>query len=562
MGDATYIHYVVFLTKHGMAPYREIIEINMPFAYLVERMAMATFGAGAAGWRVFDFFLIAVVITSCYQLLKNTSRAAGIFAGSLFAIVHGQDGVMMAGERDFVVAVCQLAALVCLQNSGILEASARSDAPSAHNKNRFLHSRFAFGRNDGRGAGTASCSGAGTDVSNTGAGGSGAGIGGGVVVGGGDAASSEASVISTGATASSSRSGEICCSPMSHTRNQMPWLFGFGFLSSAAMNLKPPAILFLGVTLLWLFFQKKQTRIFLPITAGILLPLLMSLAYLLRYGALEAFRSTLSGLIRYHSQIERKPLSFLLTHAFSPVVALCIVYFLIEILRRGRKHSPMEQLVALSAFAGWLSYCIQGKGFAYQRYPFIIFLLMLMSSAFFSALQRGQVRTVRGLGYAGLIFGLGMMFFFVHRTATYSHTNPYTPLSTDLESLGGASLSGSVQCMDTAGGCIASLYDEKLLQSTGFLYDCYLQEEHSAVALALRLRFEAAMTRNPPRLLIVTDSVCFAGKRSFDKFGAWPWFNAQLAEQYHLVRDRRFEQPVHYWSRTDLPFSYRIYEKN
>jgi len=60
----------------------------------------------------------------------------------------------------------------------------------------------------------------------------------------------------------------------------------------------------------------------------------------------------------------------------------------------------------------------------------------------------------------------------------------------------------------------------------------------------------------------VTDSVCFAGKRSFNKFRTWPWFNAQLAGQYHLVRDRKFLRPTHYWSRTDYPFSYRIYERN
>ncbi len=501
MGDSTYIHYVVFLTQHGMAPFRDIVEINMPFAYIVERLAMATFGAGAVGWRIFDFFLVGVVIASCYQLLKNTSRVAGLFAGALFAIVHGQDGVMMAGERDFVVAVCQLAALVCLKNSGLLKASHR-----------------------------------------------------------------ESPVISTGATASSSRSGEICCPPASHpprTKNQQTaWLFGFGLLSSAAMNLKPPAILFLVIALLWLFFQKKQSRIFLPIAAGVLLPLLMSLVYLLHYGAVGAFRATLNGLIRYHSHIERKPLSFLLTHAFSPVLALCVVYLLIEILWRDRKRSPLEILLALSAAAGWIAYCIQGKGFAYQRYPFLLFLVVLMSSVIFSAFQKSQNRVVIGLSYAGLLLGLGMMFFFDHRMATYSHADPFTPLSIDLETLGGKSLSGSVQCMDTAGGCIASLYNEKLVQSTGFIYDCYLQDEQSAVTRELRLRLETAINQNPPHLLIVTDSVCFAGKRSFDKFHTWPWFNQQLAEQYHLVRDRKFLRPVHYWSRTDYPFSYRIYERN
>ena len=48
-------------------------------------------------------------------------------------------------------------------------------------------------------------------------------------------------------------------------------------------------------------------------------------------------------------------------------------------------------------------------------------------------------------------------------------------LQYNLHSLGRAEgLDHKVQCFDQAGGCITQLYTMRIVQGTGFLYDCYL----------------------------------------------------------------------------------------
>ncbi|MDQ2834404.1 MAG: hypothetical protein M3Y50_11775, partial [Acidobacteriota bacterium] len=49
MWDTSIMHYVNFLMAHGMAPYRDIIDINMPGSYFIEGWAMHIFGGGDLG---------------------------------------------------------------------------------------------------------------------------------------------------------------------------------------------------------------------------------------------------------------------------------------------------------------------------------------------------------------------------------------------------------------------------------------------------------------------------------------------------------------------------------
>ena len=52
VGDASLMHYVVFLERQGLVPYRDIIDINMPGTYFVEAASMQCFGDGALGLRL------------------------------------------------------------------------------------------------------------------------------------------------------------------------------------------------------------------------------------------------------------------------------------------------------------------------------------------------------------------------------------------------------------------------------------------------------------------------------------------------------------------------------
>ncbi len=114
VGDAALIHYIVFLTEHGMAPYRVLGDMNMPGSFLVESAAMHLFGPGALAWRMFDFTLLAVAAGSFFLITGSCRRLAGLFAASLFALVHARDGLAEGGQRDLTMAVALLAATALL----------------------------------------------------------------------------------------------------------------------------------------------------------------------------------------------------------------------------------------------------------------------------------------------------------------------------------------------------------------------------------------------------------------------------------------------------------------
>ncbi len=242
---------------------------------------------------------------------------------------------------------------------------------------------------------------------------------------------------------------------------------------------------------------------------------------------------------------------------------------------RGRKQpagdkpltlSPDLVALALCALTGLVSYLAQRKGFAYQRYPLLVFTLPLLSRDFLRLLRpnwRNAVPVaIRALAGVGVAAGLVLAVLYAHRASSFQRTPPNQELLADLQSYGGAAISHHVQCMDAAGGCIAALYQMQLVESTGFLHDCYMLDPANPTSLALRQRLFSELARNPPQLLIVTDSVCYSQPRSFDKYARWPEFQQYLAQHYTLVRERSNLPAEHYWSRTTTPFDYRVYTRN
>src|SRR5258708_18091336 len=58
VNDPAQLHYLCFLMDHGMAPYRDLMEINMPGIYLVNWSVMHSLCGGSAARRGFDFALM------------------------------------------------------------------------------------------------------------------------------------------------------------------------------------------------------------------------------------------------------------------------------------------------------------------------------------------------------------------------------------------------------------------------------------------------------------------------------------------------------------------------
>jgi len=103
--DAQVIHYINFLMDHGFAPYRNITDMNMPGAYLIEGWGMHVFGGGDVAWRVYDFALMGSLCAGMVVIARPYDWVAGLFAGVMFALVHTMDGPGNTGERDEVMAV-------------------------------------------------------------------------------------------------------------------------------------------------------------------------------------------------------------------------------------------------------------------------------------------------------------------------------------------------------------------------------------------------------------------------------------------------------------------------
>ncbi|MDP9037668.1 MAG: hypothetical protein M3O02_00160, partial [Acidobacteriota bacterium] len=79
VGDASLIHYIAFLIERGWAPYRQLGDMNLPGAFLVELAAMHLFGTGALAWRLFDGTLCALT-AAAYAVLLRLPAAPGSVA--------------------------------------------------------------------------------------------------------------------------------------------------------------------------------------------------------------------------------------------------------------------------------------------------------------------------------------------------------------------------------------------------------------------------------------------------------------------------------------------------
>ena len=112
--DAAVMHYVSLLMDHGMRPYADITDSNMPGTYITERLAMHLFGGGDLAWRLYDLFLCAALTLATTVIARPYDWLAGIYAGAFFTIFHGSDGPRFTGERDLVMTVLLVCALAFL----------------------------------------------------------------------------------------------------------------------------------------------------------------------------------------------------------------------------------------------------------------------------------------------------------------------------------------------------------------------------------------------------------------------------------------------------------------
>ena len=114
VNDPAQLRYASFLVDHGMAPYRDLIEMNMPGIYLTNEAVVHTLGSGPLAWRIFDLLLTALAGAAMVVIAWPYDWPAGVLAAALFLLFHGRDGPMQTGQRDFIMAVMLLCAYAFL----------------------------------------------------------------------------------------------------------------------------------------------------------------------------------------------------------------------------------------------------------------------------------------------------------------------------------------------------------------------------------------------------------------------------------------------------------------
>ncbi len=507
VNDPALMHYVVFLMQGGMAPYRDIHDINLPGAYAPEWFSMALASLlhvpNAAMWRVMDWALLAF---AALAMLRIAGRYwfAGVVAGSLFALYHGRDGVGQAGQRDLILAVLLLWAMERLLQTMRLQTMRLQ------------------------------------------------------------------------------------------TTNGRPALSlaGFGLCLGAAATVKPLALIF-ALCLLPLLLQKRQGRAFAALFAGFALPVLAAGLFLLHWHALGAFWHMVRFDLPYHVSLARGTVPQLLwASSISSIKKLvCLLGVTVFLAggwgssfaalalpspqqgeRRVWIHSPERCLLLGGVLLGLFCFVAQGKGYPYQRYPFIAFLFLLASLEFTAAAASRQ-RPLRVAGVAGLAFLIVLCAPVYLRGAMQARWSP--PVRQIEDALrrqegpsGLAGLQGKVQCMDVATGCTDALLALRIREASGTIYDEFLfpqvpagwsklpavsrHEEPPASLVTGRLAFQNALATSSPRVIIVTSWLFPEGPGDYGKLALWPWFEHYL-QAYKLVEQQAFPRAE------NGPLGFRVY---
>ncbi len=496
-GDASLMHYVVFLIESGVAPYRSIVDMNMPGTYASEWFVMHVFGSGAHAWRVWDVLLSLLSIVGMTRIAGIPRRHAGVTAGCVFMLLHTQDGIPHAGQRDLL-----MTSLMLLGAGAILS---------------FLRSQA-----------------------------------------------------------------------------NVWWLFLAGALLGTSIIIKPTAALF-GVLLMTYAYSIQRLRARscrVPMAAllfGVLCPLLATMALLIRWGSVKAFWWTLTHLIPLEALFGRRPLAYFIGHGLAPIQpvgylsVILAITLIIAIQKTGCSgRQPLSGIksvvsdfyqhttavtIGLGVLCGFISYLAQGKGYPYHRYPLLAFSLLAWSLISMEALKlQTPSRTLKlvlnSLSIAGLLyisFAVGPLALVKARS--FKPDDPFTDmLSADLQSLGGASLSGQIQCVDMSAGCLRTLWFLKLKQSTGTLYEyTFLAPVEPSSEKALRTSFADHLRKRLPEVFVVTDQDYLFGEQGYAKLLRWPYLAGLLESDYCLWAQRQPKAKLQWESPSASPSGYRIY---
>lgn len=442
--DAPLLHYVVFLMDHGRAPYRDIVEMNMPGAYMAQWLVIHTLGGGSFGWWLADLIAGVAGLLASVWIAGPRRRMAGVAAGALLYTFHLAGGPRDTGQRDWMVAI------LLLIGFGFLFETLR--------------------------------------------------------------------------------------------RVQPAWMVGFVSCCGLAASIKPPALVFGSFTffVLWKFWRDgKPERIEWPAVLGYsalggILPAALVIVFLIHWGVTSYFLDALHTLVPWYAGLGHVRWGILVRDSLA-IKGFLLGSLVLFVANRSWRRWESAILFG-GTLCGWLLVLIQRKGWGYHLYPEAVFL------AIWGMLE--LERALRGKRWTQFvaIATLAVTFTMLGSKLKGLKGSDY-PLATiehlqqDLNDLGGAKLSGRVQCLDvTMGGCINVLYRMRLVQSTGFIYDTYLfPERDTDFTQRTQARFLREITANPPEVIVLTSHSWPRPKDTFAILDRFPALQQVLAEHYRLT---------------------------
>ncbi len=338
-------------------------------------------------------------------------------------------------------------------------------------------------------------------------------------------------------------------------------IFVFYLLLGSIATIKPTllalAVLPPFVPSLRSWFRSAKLSATLLALAGFAIAPALAAGWLYSRSAFRAFVECFKSLGAMHASIAHRGPWMIFLHALSPGRELFLIAFALILLAR-LPWTTERRLLALCAAAGLFSCLIQGKGLSYHRYTFLLFALLLLFHDFDQmARLPGWRRTAALSGMA--VFTLFLAPFSVWRIARFDHTAPFEDaLAQQLTQTGALSQRG-IQCLDTFAGCNNTLYNLRLVQSTGYLYDCYLTLPASPQRDRYRDEFLQALRSSSPHAIVVTDQPCFTAHQGYQWIADWDQLDSYLNDNYRLASDWRSNRLAHWWSHAETPAAFRIY---
>jgi hypothetical protein len=271
---------------------------------------------------------------------------------------------------------------------------------------------------------------------------------------------------------------------------------------------------------------------------GGLIPAGVVAVFLLYWGVVGDFVTMLRGLVPWYAALHRLDLGTLLYRALAPRAPLFACAVVPYLWSRSWRRLESNCLLAATAL-GVILFVIQGKGWSYHRYPEVVFLCLWAATELDRSLRAGIVQRRFAVAMFAALAVLIMPFYLARELRHDSSLGIISALTRDLERLGGAGLSGSVQCLDmTLGRCINVLYRMQLVQSTGFIYDYYLfPSVPNPTTTALQKRFLGEITAKEPRVIILSSHAWPDDVSSYEQLGNWPAFRDLLQRDYAITRE-------------------------